>query len=316
MRENRYGNDRELAGDQMGRLIEEWIDSGKLSEIPEIKSRSLIARANSSHEPSVIVQKYTRLTLEETKRFLRYVLEALGVDLRGVGVELGAGVGGISNSLLSLYPDIEKIYAVEIVPDVVRLLQEKVTKHENNESRLIPVIGSFDELRLPDESVDFIIELDSLHHANDINATLREAARILKPGGIVVAFDRMNPNALTVAQRDFMLNVEYGEQLKKEYGLPLDTRLTRRLNGEHEITESEWRAAFKQAGLQLTQCVVFHRKCLRGLAYGVISQIPFPLRVKYGFYPMLVRFPAFFFRHFSLIPTQFRSLTERNGFAG
>jgi SAM-dependent methyltransferase len=199
--------------------ILEWIDSGKLLEIPEIKCRSLIARINSSHEPSVIVPKYTHLTLEETKRILRYVLEALGV-------ELGAGAGGISNSLLSLYPDIEKICAVEIVPDVVRLLQEKVTKHENNENRLIPVIGSFDELRLPDESVDFIIELDSLHHANDINVTLREAARILKPGGIVVAFDRMNSNALTVAQRNFMLDVEYGEQFKKEYGLPLDTRLT------------------------------------------------------------------------------------------
>ena len=216
----------------------EWIDSESISNNPEIYSRNMFARKNYSHAPSIIVQKYSYMTIDETKHFMQCILKELSVEPKGIGVELGAGVAGISNSLLSLYPSIEKVYAVEIVPDVVRLLQTKVTKHEKNEGRLVPVIGSFDEIKLPDQSVDFIIEFDSLHHSFDLNKTLREAARILKSGGILIALDRVHSNALTDAQREYSLNIEYGEPFKKEYGIPLETRLTRRQNGEHEIRES------------------------------------------------------------------------------
>lgn len=280
--------------------IVEWLDADALSEQPDIKSRNQFAQKNHSHDPSTLVEKYTQLSIFEMKSFLRTVLKELGVELHGVGVELGAGIGGISNSLLSLCPAIEKIYAVEIVPDVVRLLQSKVTQSENNQTRLVPVIGSFDDIKLPDNSVDFIIEYDSLHHSYDLPKTLREAARILKPGGFIIALDRMHFNALSDAQRDYMLNVEYGEAFKKEYGIPLDTRLTRGQNGEHEIREREWRAAFEQASLNVKKCIMLHRKSFRGFVFAFISQIPFSIRVKYKFYPMLCRFPVSFLMFYCL----------------
>lgn len=273
----------------------EWIDSDSVSKKPEIHSRNLFAQAFADVEPDRLVQKYAHLTLQEMKSLLEYALTALGVSLNGTGIELGVGVGGVSNSLLSLYPAITNLYGIEIVPDVVRLLLTKVTQKERNESRFTPVIGSFDDIHLPDESVDFIVELDALHHSENLHETLKEAARVLKPGGILIAFDRMNSNALSYAQRKYMLSVEYDDDTKKEFGIPLDMRLTRGQNGEHEIRESEWRDAFQQAELSVEQCVTFHKKGFRGFAYGLISQIPFRLREKYTFYPMLVRFPLRFF---------------------
>lgn len=274
--------------------IVEWIDAASLSEQPDIKSRNLFAQKNQNDDPSLIVQKFTHLTLPELKNFLHTALNELGVGLRGVGVELGAGTGGVSNSLLVLYPEIERIYAVEIVPDVVRLLQSKVTKSQGNEDRLVPIVGSFDDINLPSDSVDFIIEFDSLHHSSDLDRTLREAARVLKPDGVLIALDRMQFNALSNMQREYMLNIEYGESFKKEYGIPLATKLTRRENGEHEIREAEWRSAFAQAGMEMFECLTLHRKSFRGFAYGLISQIPYSIRSKYKFFPMLCRFPVSF----------------------
>lgn len=272
-----------------------WIDPAALAHIPEIRSRNLFARKNARRDASELVQKYTGLTVPETRVLFTRVLSELGISLRGTGIELGAGVGGVSNALLSLFQSIDKIYAVEIVPEVVTLLQSKVTRAEKNENRVISVIGSFDDIRLPDNSVDFAIEFDSLHHSSDLQKTLREVARVLKPGGVIVAIDRMHTNALSDAQRRYMLNVEYGEPFKNEYGIPIEERLTREDNGEHEIREREWREAFAGAGLELRQCVTFHRKGLRWLICGAISILPFPLRARYRLQPMLSRFPAAFF---------------------
>lgn len=288
----------------MSQIIE-WINAEELSKNPEVHSRNLFARKNHTQHPSDIVRKYTNLTLDELKIFLEYVLQDVGVELKGVGVELGAGVGGISNSLLALYPSIEIIYAIEIVPDVTKLLQSKVTEYAGNIQRLVPVIGSFDDIKLPDASVDFIVEFDSLHHSNNLNKTLREAARILKPGGVIIALDRMHFNGLTDAQREYMLHIEYGEAFKTEYGIPLEKKLTRGDNGEHEIRESEWKSAFEQAQLKIVHCVTFHRKCLRGIVFGLISQIPFSIRARYRFYPMVCQFPISFFLFYCLpfLPT-------------
>ena len=51
--------------------------------------------------------------------------------------------------------------------------------------RVTGVVGSFDDIHLPEESCDFCIEVDSLHHSDDLLRTLREIARKLKRGGHV-----------------------------------------------------------------------------------------------------------------------------------
>jgi ubiquinone/menaquinone biosynthesis C-methylase UbiE len=278
-------------------IIQEWIDSESLSQNPEINSRNLFARKHAEKEPDAIVQKYTGYSLNGLKTFLRHTITKTDIELKGTGIELGAGAAGISNTLLSLYP-IEKIYAIEIVPDVTKLLLCKVTKEMGNEDRLVPVIGSFDDIKLPDTSVDFAVELDSLHHANDLDKALREVARVLKPGGILIAYDRINADALSEAQRNFMLDIEYQETFKHEYGMPLGTKITRRDNGEHEIRECEWVDSLKRAGFKIEKIRFFHKRCSRGILYAFISLIPFKIRQKRRFYHMLVRYPLSFFLHY------------------
>lgn len=270
--------------------ILEWIDAERISANPEIKSRNLFARAHSGATPVEISQRYIHLSPDEMQAFLRGVFRETKLALSGTGVELGAGTAAVSNAVASIFPSVDQIYAVEIVPDVVRLLQVKITSHFHQETKVLPVIGSFDEIRLPDESVDFIIEFDSLHHSNDLDKTLREASRVLKKGGKLVALDRVHFDSLTEEQKQHLLDIEYSETFKREYGMPLDTKLTRRDNGEHEIREGEWLSAFEGAGLKVEQFVLFHQRNFRAFALGLISNIPLTIRRLFNFYPKLPRF--------------------------
>jgi ubiquinone/menaquinone biosynthesis C-methylase UbiE len=272
-----------------------------ISSNPEIHSRNRFAQQHAHADPDDIAQRYTHLSLSEFAGFMQVAFDRLGFEPRGVGVELGAGTAVFSNTVARIFPGVERIYAVEIVPDVVARLQARITGHFGQEGRVLPVIGSFDELQLSDGSVDFIVEFDSLHHSNDLDRTLREAARVLRKGGKLVAFDRVNFDSLTEEQREFMLNREYSADFKKEYGLPVDVPLTRRENGEHEICEGEWRAAFARNGFAVDHMTLFHRRSFRGFVYAWFSQIPYFLRRRFDFYPMLVRFPPKFLL-FYLLP--------------
>jgi SAM-dependent methyltransferase len=45
--------------------------------------------------------------------------------------------------------------------------------------------GSAEALPLPDAAADAVLFLNSLHHVGDLDAALAEAARVLRPGGVV-----------------------------------------------------------------------------------------------------------------------------------
>ena len=53
--------------------------------------------------------------------------------------------------------------------------------------------GSAEALPLPDSSVSVIWSIASVHHWADLDAGLDEARRVLKPGGRLVAIERLSP---------------------------------------------------------------------------------------------------------------------------
>ena len=203
-----------------------WISSSDLKKLHGIDSRNYFAKKCSHLSVDDIAKKYSYLGLSEMNDFLRCILlKELKIDLTGVGVELGCGVGTVSNTILKIYPKIEKIYQIEVVPNIVRLLTKKTNRHYNNCNRLIPVIGSFDKMKLQDNSIDFAIEFDSLHHSTNLTASIKEVRRVLKPNGMLIFLDRMHSNYLSKKQKKFMLSVEYSQEFKKKNDLQLEKKM-------------------------------------------------------------------------------------------
>ncbi len=166
---------------------------------------------------------------------------------QGLGLELGAGCGLLS-CRAAQSPTVSGILAVDVVPSAVHRMMPAVAARFGN-AKVQPVLGSFDDLDLVTGSVDFVVEVDSLHHSDDLPHTVGEAARVLRRGGWLLAIDRCHPNSVTDEQVEEKLDRVYDQGQIESARYPPGTVLTRRDNGEHEYRQFEWEAAFDRSGL-------------------------------------------------------------------
>ncbi|GAB4310458.1 MAG: hypothetical protein Kow0069_10660 [Promethearchaeota archaeon] len=184
---------------------------------------------------------------------LRFLRESVGVEIGGVVVEIGAGTG-IYSCLLSRYQNVKKVYVLDYSPACVERLFPFVASRfglsEGEMAKLYPVVGSFDEMELPDESVDFVVAFGALHHSEDRHRTLEEVYRVLKLGGYLVAVDRAAENTTTNAELAARLDVEYSAEFKRAMGYEPDQRYTRRMNSEHEPLMAEWEYLLSLVGFK------------------------------------------------------------------
>ena len=258
----------------------EWPIPIDILESPSVTNRNLFAEKFKDSSPDRILQTYAYFNCNEIEEFYNSVFDFIpNVELAGVGLELGAGTCGFTSAVCKKFLNINTIYAVELVPDVVRLLQPKTIPSicADKASKIKRIIGSFDNLLLDENYVDFSIEVESLHHSNDLTHTLSEVARVLKKDGVLVILDRSHNNKLSDEQIKFMLDVEYSDEWKINNGYDA-APLTRRDNGEHEIRLDEWISGLEKNGFKVEQRFELRVVTLKKLLRGLVLAIPFKLR--------------------------------------
>jgi SAM-dependent methyltransferase len=240
-----------------------WQVPAALLESDAVENRNAFARRFASSPLGQVLETYTKLDPKRARQLIEAGEKAvLPQQLRGVGLELGAGTALLS-SVLARRPGIEKVYAVEVVPEMVATIQKRVVESllpPEERAKVQRTRGSFDNLELPDGSADFILELASWHHSDDLKKSLAEAARVLKKGGLVLAFDRIQPDAMSDGEVDALLDRVYQQDFLEKMGYPPGIRLTRRMNGEHEYRRREWLEAFAAAGFEVLSMVELERQ--------------------------------------------------------
>lgn len=273
-------------------MIKWNIDEDLLSS-PAITNRDLFAQTLAMQSDDAIITQYAGLTpmqIEQEFGGIFEIVRNLGFRLGGTGLELGAGVGVLSAIAINRWPDIKECYALEVVPKVIELLQPRSVRYiaKEHAEKVVGVLGSFDDMNVPNEFFDFCIEYASLHHSEDLIRTLFETARVLKPGSPLIAIDRAHYDGVSDEQLRFMLDVQYSTKWKRRNGYA-DAPLSRAQNGEHEIRMKEWLAAFASTGFDVVRCIELRPTGWNAIWYKAALMLPFKLRRPLGVYPSRVR---------------------------
>ncbi|MBN1352170.1 methyltransferase domain-containing protein [candidate division KSB1 bacterium] len=142
------------------------------------------------------------------------ILRVAGIQPGFHVLDFGCGPGSFSLAAARLVGDTGKVYALDIHPLAIKMVEEKArANHLSN----IETIASQGEIPLADASIDMALVYDVYHDLETPESLLKILHRILKPGGILSFSD----HHLKVEQvmPDFTRNGWYKlqQQEKKTY---------------------------------------------------------------------------------------------------
>lgn len=191
---------------------------------------------------------------------IRKVLELLRSQkvlprIEGVGIELGAGLALLSVALIQEDDQnlIEGIFALEAVMPFASKGIQRTSAEILGPQRLkiMPCYGVFEEIPLADHTLDFACQIESLHHAEDLDVALKEVSRVLRPGAYLISIDRSWTDSVSTKVLEEMLDHEYSKQWLDAKKFNSESTFTRRDNGEHEYRDKDWKRAFERSGFTL-----------------------------------------------------------------
>jgi len=271
--------------------IERWSIDSALAQEAQDNYRTSYARRLEGISALQIMRDLTfdgvvpTISFEQVTDFFEWLNSAiLPKPMAGIGLEVGAGPLVLS-SLIAQASHVTTMYGVEVCAPLIDQLAPIVVSEilGVHDKKMVGVIGSFDAMELPDNSVDFVFDFFSLHHALDIGVTLKEISRILKPGGMLIMLDKARPDEYTDADIEMLLDHEYDTKYKIQFGIPHEQKLTRRMNGEREYRLQDWNRAMVASNLNLTRFYNVQQTSgggvLRRWYKQLISMLPLSIQV-------------------------------------
>lgn len=132
-------------------------------------------------------EEWLRCVKDTFPKFIPFLRQNCGLEFRGRVLEIGAGGAWLSAEMSKL-PGVVEVFATDGSPKRLKELAPKVFKLVNAyEAKITRMPGDFHQLDFPANYFDFVVSSAVLHHATNIVQVLREAKRVLKPGGRFVA---------------------------------------------------------------------------------------------------------------------------------
>jgi len=115
------------------------------------------------------------------------VVRALGIRPRMRVADLGAGTGYFSRYLAAAVGEAGTVFAVDTEPNLVAHLRTRAEKEGT--ANVVPVLASPENPRLPENAIDVILIVDTVHHIDDRLNYFRRLQRFLTPTGRVAIID-------------------------------------------------------------------------------------------------------------------------------
>lgn len=141
-------------------------------------------------------------------------------------LDLGCGAGHVS---FHVAPHVGEVVAYDLTPEMLDVVARAAA--ERGLSNIATRQGVAESLPFEDESFDYVFSRFSTHHWRDLDAAMREVARVLKRGGIAAFVDAVSP----------------GPPLLDTYLQAVE--LLRDPSHVRDYSRAEWDAALARAGL-------------------------------------------------------------------
>lgn len=198
-----------------------------------VQEQSLALRERASRTRAQ--EEGLRSVPQDWPRFIPFLTHHCGLEFRGRILEIGAG-GAWLSATLSKEPKVVEVIATDLSPRRLKEVAPKVfAQLEANTAKITRMPADFHKLGFPDNHFDYVVGSGVLHEAANIVQVLREAKRVLKPGGQLVAVREPVWPLVKIKSRAKML-----------------ARLLATGVNERFYTLSDYKEFFKQAALPLT----------------------------------------------------------------
>ncbi|HHY84846.1 MAG TPA: class I SAM-dependent methyltransferase [Verrucomicrobia bacterium] len=186
---------------------------------------AVLKREAEARLEAEFTDKWLRSVREELPRFIPFLTRECGIEFRGRILEIGAGSAWFGAELSKL-PNVVEVVMTDLSP---RLLKEHAPRVfrllKANTAKITRTPGDFHRLDFPANHFDFVVCSGVLHQAANILQPLREAKRVLKPGGHFVAIRepvsplvsrprRAQPSYTLADYREFFLHAGFPVEIK------------------------------------------------------------------------------------------------------
>lgn len=131
-------------------------------------------------------EQWFRCVKEEFPKYVPFLTERCDLEFRGRILEIGAG-GAWFSAGLSKLPRVVQVIATDPSPQPLKEHAPKVFKLLDAQTdKITRMPADFHRLDFPNNHFDYVVCSSVLHRAANIVQVLREAKRVLKPGGQLV----------------------------------------------------------------------------------------------------------------------------------
>ena len=104
-------------------------------------------------------------------------------------LDVGTGVGNFISIITQMTDNYSEIIGIDILPRALEAAKKQYTDERINFFKMDALKMEFEN-----DLFDFVCLSNSLHHLEDVKATLTEMERVLKPGGSLVFCEMVNNN--------------------------------------------------------------------------------------------------------------------------
>jgi ubiquinone/menaquinone biosynthesis C-methylase UbiE len=131
------------------------------------------------HQGADWLEREDRATEEQPQK----AIDALALKPTDTVADIGAGTGYISQLLAQKVPQ-GKVLAIDIQPEMVALLKQRISKHKI--ANIQPQLGTEKSPEIPANRIDLALMVDAYHEFSYPREMMAGIVTALKPGGRVV----------------------------------------------------------------------------------------------------------------------------------